>query len=214
MINAESLVNDMMEVVGCLHKDLTLFYELLGQNLLIAENTQDLSSIWAIVRAQIRQTASFFEASCFHFRFIGGEFLKITGRKVPEEIGKYLDPQNKFKFKNNIKLLFKERIKVSLKYLAFAFKKELILDTSSKEWNALCYLIEKRDNITHPKSIHDLDVNKDDLEKVNQAIFWFSSQLFQITGKERPILKNPTEEEISAIKKSMQAKMLASIPKK
>jgi hypothetical protein len=207
MTKVEVLVKDMEEVLDLLNKDLAYSQETLGQNLILAEGTQDLSKIWSIIRMRIRQVTSVFETACFYFKYLGGELCRITKKSVPDKLQSFLDPQNKFEFK--------ERIKQSFEILALALNKEFEIDNSSKEWNALCNLIKKRDQITHPKSIRDLDVNEDDLKKVNEALFWFANQMYKAMGEAPlPPFKLPSEEEISLLKENIQKKMTIPLPQK
>jgi len=59
--------------------------------------------------------------------------------------------------------------------LAATINTQIEIDFSSEGWSSFKVAISKRNSVTHPKSVSDLDVTSDDIENAKTGLFWVLS---------------------------------------
>jgi hypothetical protein len=184
-------IEDVFSLVNLLLNELDISNDLLGQNLLQAEKTEDLSRIEALIRMRIRLAVSFFEAACYAFRQAAYQICNFFNRPVPSDY-KELDDRGK-------KVELKDKIKGSLRFIAHATGANLSFDTSSLRWQKVCAVLDKRHHLTHPHKIEDLKVSNKDLENVNEALLWFVQYMYNLMKRPYPQhLEKPSDDDIKA----------------
>lgn len=168
-------IDEMDDMFNLLLTDTNISNELLGQQLLIAERSGDSSYIHALIRMRVRATVSMLESMCFYFRHISRDLCILWRRELSEDYSKY-DENQKYELK--------DKIKFSLRFLAFSVGKEINIDVSSGRWQKVCSLLDKRHTVTHPRNIGDLQVSEKDLENANITILWLCDFFYRLAGKE------------------------------
>src|SRR5690242_15704625 len=69
---------------------------------------------------------------------------------------------------------FKDNVKGTFKAFAKAHGFDCKTDFGNDGWNKFLQAAEIRNRVTHPKSVKDLSLSDDDMNKVQQAVDWFN----------------------------------------
>jgi len=173
----EKKLEEMTGMLNFMLSDLNASNTMLGQQLLLAEKTGNRLYIDALIRMRVRAVVSFLESACFYFRHISRDICEALKREPLKEF---------LIIEEGKKVELKDKIKLSLRFLAYSLGKKVDLDLQSRRWQSVCSVLDKRHLITHPTSISELQVDENDLEDVNNAMFWFVDFVYKLMGKPRP----------------------------
>lgn len=185
-------VEEMDGLVNFLLADSDIGNELIGQQLLIAEKTGNLSYVNALIRMRVRAVVSMLEAICFYFRHLSRDLCVLLKKELSEDCRKLDD---------NKKIDMKDKLKLSFRCLAYSLGKNIEIDVASSRWQNVCNLLERRHQLTHPTNIEDLQVTEKDYENANMAMFWLVDFFYKLMGKENSKEYIDLQEQISRLSK-------------
>jgi hypothetical protein len=149
------------------------------REIMLTEKSQFARRNW------VRAYFAWVEATCFLFRrsVLAKRFQKrvIRPTDIPEFAGlsevRYTVTSNGEAIAEPANTRTRDYIVFSLISLAKTFGINLSINREGKNWASVISALRVRDRITHPKTLHDIQVSDDDIKAVEDFSGWFGAHL-------------------------------------
>lgn len=132
-----------------------------------------------------KERAQFWRRMCYRSFFATVEGSSHCMKKVALNASKQFnlgafDGDQIRKLKGEERLSLKDNVKFSLRSLAKSFDGSVDIDFTDSEWQAFIRAIEKRDELTHPKSPDGITVDESELDDLVDASAWFKKRVCEL----------------------------------